>query len=231
MKSNIKIIKKWKKWINEITNDIIDLVENRYVFNEVVSICKKEQKLKEDNLFWDFFKRSYIASMVTGVCRQVDADKDSLSIHNLLNEIFENPQSIIKRWFVVQYQKNYQNTMRGKMGRMGRNDFEQNFGKGEFVDPVLVFADMGKLLYNTREIKKFRNKRIAHKDKNKKLKFNINFNDLNKAVDILEQITIKYNLLLNQSGYLNNTLLPIIQYDWQEIFKFPWIKCPARQKN
>lgn len=217
MKSNIKIIKKWKKWIDEIIEDVTDLVENRYVFNEIVSICKKNRELSKDNLFWDFLKSNYIASMVSGVCRQVDTDKNTSSFINLLNEIFKNPEAITKKWFAAQYPKN-------KVGYLGKATFKSRFGRGNFVDPVKVHSDIGKLLYYTWEIKKFRNKKIAHKDKKRKLKINASFTDLNKAIDILEQIALKYNLLLNQSAYANNTLLPTIQYDWKKIFKSPWIK-------
>lgn len=224
MQSNIKTIKRWKNLIEETTNDIADLVEDRYVFNEITSIVKKNQKLNKDNLFWDFLRTNYVASMVLGVCRQADINKNSLSLVNLLNEIFENPEVIIKEWFVAQYQKGKQGETKRAVVRQGEADFEKNFGRGNFIEPSIIYSDIGSLLYCTREIKKFRNKRIAHKDKNHKLKFNVNFNDLNKAIDALEQTTIKYNLLLNQSGYIDSTLLPAIQYDWQEIFRIAWIK-------
>jgi len=230
MKSNKKIIKKWKKLLDEIINDLTNLVENRYIFNEIVTICKGNENLKEDNIFWQFLRINYVSSAVLNICRQVDTDPDSLSLINLLNEILQNPKAITKKWFASQYQKNIIGDpkkigdFKKVMFDVGKADFGNNFGKTNFIRKSIVNSDTRKLKRYTKSIKKFRHKRIAHLDKNRKLKFNINFNDLNNAIDVLEKTAFKYNLLLNQAAYAGGTLLPTIQYDWKKIFKEPWIK-------
>lgn len=225
MKNDIKIIKEWRVRIREITDDITSIVEKKYIYDEIVGVISKNQSINKQNLFYDFLKLNYIESIISGICRQIDCDKDSQSLINLLHEIFEKPEIITKQWFITQYGKNEKDEFMDNMKRgIGENDFNKDFGKGNFVDPLVVYSDIGRLIYHTREIKKFRNKRVAHKDKNKKLRFKVSFAYINKSIKTLEEITIKYGLLLNQSMDANNTLLPIIQYDWQEIFKLAWIK-------
>jgi len=224
MRSNKKIIRRWKKLLEEVIKDVTNLVEIRYVFNEIVSICKNNEELKKGNIFWEIFRINYVSSVILNICRQIDTDSDSLSLINLLNKIIRNPRVITKKWFASQYQRNKTGEFKKMMFDKGKADFENHFGKRNFIRKSIVSSDISKIRRYTRIIKKFRNKRVAHIDKNLKLKFNINFNDLDKAINILEKITLKYNLLLNHSAYADNTLLPTIQYDWKKIFKLPWIK-------
>lgn len=219
----IEQIKKWKQGIDEIANDIIDLVEHRWLFKQLEEIIKRNTNLNKDNLFWDFLRYNYVASMVLGICRQVDSDKNSISLLNLLSDISSHPETLTKKWFISAYRDGRDGDFRRLMVGQGIKDFEDNFGKNEFIDPSIIDSDMNNLLRHTREIKKFRNKRVAHKDKNKKLKFDVDFTVLDEAVNVVEKTAIKYNLLLNQSGYPETGLLPVVQYDWEEIFMQPWI--------
>lgn len=228
----IRQIKKWKQDIDEITNDITDLVEHRWLFRQLEEMIRNNINLNKDNLFWDFLRYNYVASMVLGICRQIDSDKNSISLLNLLSDISSRPETLTKEWFISTYENGRDGEFRRLMLGQGIKDFEDNFGKNKFVDSSMVDSDMSNLLGYTREIKKFRNKRVAHKDKNKKLKFDVDFAVLDEAVNIVEKTAIKYNLLLNQSGYPETGLLPVVQYDWQEIFTLPWMnKSEPRDTN
>lgn len=219
MKNNRKIIK-WKSSIEEIVKDVSDLVESRYIFNEIVSVCKDNEELKKENMFWRVFKMNYVSSAIVGICKQIDERKDILSLIKLLKEISTNPEIITKKWFIFQYQKNRGEIDNQTMRDQAKIDFEEKFGKGDFIERSIVSSDISKIECCTEIIQTLRHKRIAHKNKNLKLEFNVSFNDLDQAIDILEHVTIKYNLLLDQSWY--NTLLPVVD-DWQKIFKSPWI--------
>lgn len=112
----------------------------------------------------------------------------------------------------------------------GRVDFERNFGNLDFIDPSKVYADIGSLIFYTKEIRKYRDKRIAHTDrKSTGINFdeNLNIDTFNKAVEVIEELGIKYYLLLHQAGM--PTLLPgDTTDDYREIFLKPWI---IRDKN
>lgn len=92
-------IDKWKIDIKKISDDVTNLVENRFIYNQIVGITKANSTISHPNVFWDFFKNNYVASQVLSICNQVDSDKDSLSLLNLLNEIFNNPELVTKEWY------------------------------------------------------------------------------------------------------------------------------------
>ena len=198
------------------------MMENHSIFQEIVGFSKNNSKINVGNSFWDFLKESYVALMVSAVCRQVDSDSRSSSLINFLNKILQADVTVLitKKWYADQYHRE-DDIMPGFMEGVGRDHFEENFGKEDFIDPTIIRKDLDRLIQNTKKIKKFRNKRIAHRDKNNNLKFDINFNDLDQAIETVRELASKYSSLLKQGG---NDLVPIDQTDWQEIFTVPWIK-------
>ncbi len=207
---------------NPIETEVIRMMGNRSIFQEIIEISKQNKEIDKNNSFWDFLKESYVALMVSAVCRQTDTDSRSSSLINLLNTILDRSitENLTKEWYCQQYHGN-DGAMPGFMEGIGRGDFESHFGLGEHIDSDIVNSDLKRLIEKTKEIKRYRNKRIAHRDSNDKLVFDVNFNDLDAAIETIREITSKYYLLLKQGG---NDLIPVDQTDWQKLFTVPWIK-------
>ncbi|MFH0779960.1 MAG: hypothetical protein V1928_03840 [Parcubacteria group bacterium] len=197
-------------------------LENRFLFNRLVEIIKNNPSIDKPNIFLDYIKINYVTTIIVAICRQIDGDKDSISLINLLYEIYNNAEKITKKWFVASYKT---------IGIVyGNRAFEENFGNLKHVDPAIIYADIGNLIFYTKKIKKFRNKRVAHLDKNKEIKFDINFETLNDAIDLMEKIVKKYYLLLTQCEM--DKLLPgnVLCFrddrsDEEDIFCVPWKNC------
>lgn len=216
-----QVIKKLVDSFDPIESEVIRMMGNREIFQELIRISKNNSKINKGNSFWDFLKESYVALMVSAVCRQTDTDSRSSSLINLLNTLLK-PQVfevLTKDWYCKQYHRD-NDIMPGFMEGIGKGDFEEHFGPGEHLDTSIVQDDLDELIEKTREIKRYRNKRIAHRDRNNKLVFDVNFNDLDEAIETVRKITSKYYLLLKQGG---NDLIPVDQTDWQEILTVPWI--------
>jgi len=221
LSSQITLIKHLQDEFDSIESEVIRMMGNKQIFEEIINISKKNSQINQGNSFWDFLKESYVALMVSAVCRQVDTDERSASLINLLGTILYNPsviQSLNKDWYSSQYHRE-DDILPGFMEGMGEEDFKEHFGTKEYVDPAIVYMDLKKLEEDTKEIKKYRNKRVAHRDKKEQL-FKANYDDLHKAVETVRSITSKYYLLLKQGG---NDLIPIDQTDWQKILTVPWI--------
>lgn len=216
-----QIIKKLVDSFDPIESEVIRMMGNREIFQELIRISKNNSKINKGNSFWDFLKESYVALMVSAVCRQTDTDPRSSSLINLLNTLLKPRVSevLTKDWYCKQYHRD-NDIMPGFMEGIGKGDFEEHFGSGEHLDTSTVQDDLDELMERTKEIKRYRNKRIAHRDRNNKLVFDVNFNDLDEAIETVRKITSKYYLLLKQGG---NDLIPIDQTDWQEILTVPWI--------
>jgi len=215
------IIKKLIDSFDPIEAEVIRMMGNREIFQELIRISKNNSKINKGNSFWDFLKESYVSLMVSAVCRQADTDSRSSSLINLLNTLLKPQVSevLTKHWYCKQYHRD-NDIMPGFMEGIGKGDFEEHFGPGEHLDTSIVQDDLDELIEKTKEIKRYRNKRIAHRDRNNKLVFDINFNDLDEAIETVRKITSKYYLLLKQGG---NDLIPVDQTDWQEILTVPWI--------
>jgi len=223
------------KFINNLTQKLEDIIidfmgndtyaiggvmENRFLYNRLIEIIKDNPKTDKPNIFLDYIKINYVTTVIVAICRQVDKDHDSVSLLNFLYKIYNNAEKITKEWFASQY----------KEIERGNTDFKKNFGNLTYIDPCIVCIDICNLICCTREIKKLRNKRVAHLNKKKEIKFDIDFDKLNKAVDLIKEIIIKYYLLLNQAGM--NDLLPsgILCFrndnsDEENIFCVPWKEC------
>lgn len=211
-----RFIGQLQKDMNDVTNSISSLVFTRHIYQRYTDIVRANPAVDVSNEFHDVFKLNYISAAVIGVGREIDMDKGSVSLARILQKIAEHPGEITKEWFVGCY---------NKFPRVGTRHFEEMFGGGDSVDPFIVTEDLGLLCHETKKLKKFRNKQIAHFDRNvRSFRFDIDFAYLNNAVSLLEKLAIKYDLLLHQTGWGDNTLLPGNADDWQEIFTIPWIR-------
>ena len=199
---------------------VVGIMENRYIFKEFVKIIENNSEINKSNLFLDYIRINYINTIIIAILRQIDKHKDSKSLISFLYNIYNNTELITKEHFISQYS----NVERGN------RDFEENFGNLKYIDPGIVYKDIENLLFCTKEIRNVRNKRIAHKDKGKVL-FEISFNVLDKAVDLMDDIFKKYYLLLGQNDKNCVVGLPSSLLCFRggkscetDIFRVPWIK-------
>lgn len=208
-------IGQWKDEIERITNDFTDTIEARHILSRLREIITANPKINTDNLFWDHLTASFGASMVLGIARQVDERTEVISLLKLLNDIRSNASIITREWFADQYKPTLPR-------EIGEQHFAENFGQMAELDTAIVEKDIQDLNQATAKVKKFRHTRIAHKNADERLVIDLNFEEVDKAIEVIERIVIKYQLLLNQSGMPQ--LMPVIQYDWEAIFREPWLK-------
>lgn len=206
---NNKKMGDWQKSAKSISKEVGDLLYGRDVFRKLSDIVQKNPKINFKATFFQYYKLQYVHFAVSKVCHQVDTNKKSESLINLLYDILDG-HKITRKWWVSQ-----------GSGSLSNEAFEEHFGKGKFVSRSTICCDICSISRETRKIKKFRNKRIAHMDKNKKFVSEVTFDELDKAIDVIEEIALKYLLLLVQSG--RETLLSTPD-DWQNVFTIPWIE-------
>jgi len=205
------MIKMWQAEIEEITSDVEDLLYSKYQAEELERIIKANNfVMLSVGSFWEHFKLNYTYFVISKIWHQVDEDNRSLSLINLLKDLLEHHDSITKSWWVSR-----------NPTALSPREFEENFGKEEYLDPDVVREDIKKLKETTKEIIEFRHKRVGHKDKGGKFSSHIGGQEINKAVRSIETLVKKYQLLLTQSGYESLTPMPD---DWQKAFTKAWIQ-------
>jgi hypothetical protein len=128
-------------------------------------------------------------------------------------DIKANASIVTRKWFIEQYAER-------DMANFGDPHFSERFGLKPEIDTAILDKDIADLVVAAKKVERFRHTRIAHKNVDKKLVIDLNFGEIEAALKVVEGLVIKYQLLLNQSGY--NELMPTMHYDWEEIFRAPW---------
>ncbi|KKQ07923.1 MAG: hypothetical protein US18_C0005G0010 [Parcubacteria group bacterium GW2011_GWB1_36_5] len=223
-KSNGITIKKIKNRFKIIEYEIYQLVEDKYIFEKYKEYIKNSKNIDKQSecLFW--IAKNYQTLSVINICKQVEERNDVESLVNLLKDIKKIKNNFSLNWFL----KKSPDLMRDD----GENDFKQFSIKSnkkisvkkidediKKIKQAICGLRFGKKRQSVESLKKYRNKRGAHFANDNK-KVSVSAEKIFNTIDLLEEITIKYKLLLNQPE--GDTLLPsniddFIEFD--EIFK------------
>jgi hypothetical protein len=104
---------------------------------------------------------------------------------------------------------------------MADRDFDKFAMSGAaHIDPHRVEADLSRLRNSTEQLEAFADRRVAHRDPRPPKRIPT-YVELDDAIDLLDQLYVKYHLLFHAAWM--ETLLPTRQYDWQAVFRIPWI--------
>lgn len=209
---------KWLKWIEEINSDTQEMLFNKLIFQRYLEIVKGNKDIQRPSDFHEWTIRNYGAYIVMAIRRQLDTDNDVISVRRLLKEIRLNPELITKTWFRTLY-SSLSKKFPLSPDAIADSDFEDHAGKLDYFDPAIAIADLNKLDILGKKITRYANKRIAHKTK---IRASLSFKEINSFLKEFEDIVKKYILIFTGSGY--SSLVPVPQYDWEEIFTKTWIK-------
>src|ERR1043166_2973664 len=103
--------------------------------------------------------------------------------------------------------------------------FDRLAGAGRAYILLAVAAEhLHELTQAVGAIEPYVDRRIAHYDKRGIGQPMPTFADLTAALETLEKIVIFYGQFLKRPAM--PTMLPTLQFDWQEIFRFPWSPLP-----
>lgn len=211
-------IEKWVRWLKASERQISNLVVYDHVYSETIEILKANPELSKPSIFYDFLFASYAASAVMGVRRQVKSHKDSYSLRGLLDEIQDNPTLLTRDYYRSLYEDSFH-----PFPPIIDTEFDHFCASpgAAHIDPALVCSDIASLESAVSKIEPFADKVVAHHDRQEPTQ-PPNWIDLSNAIKTLEQICLRYRLLLTARG--GDSMVPAFQYDWKAIFYTPWIK-------
>ena len=190
--TSIKVI---KKRFEQVTNAVSRLIDDRHFFLEYQKYLEEHPSIDKTNEFLYFIGLNYVEATTLGVFRQVDRDRRSQSLLNILKIIKDEHKSFTFELFSKRYGRSRQSIF------MAKNDFSKfSLKNGKKISPKKVKSDIVSLLKITKPIVKYRNKFVGHKNI-RKVSISTKMNDLYSAVDFLEKLTIKYQILINQAGF------------------------------
>lgn len=211
---------KWDRWMEAIRDDLRHLCTWRMVFLRAVEILEANPRLQGGDVFGEFLKVSYASTAAMGIRRQVKIDEQSISMMRLLSEIAAHPASLSRERYKALFGSS-------PMLELADEMFDGLAGSsGPHVDPQMVERDMADLRANAEAVEEFADRRVAHLD-TRDLKRAATYDDVHNCVGLLEQTYLKYHSLFRAETL--DRVLPSYQYDWEAVFKEPWISpCHGR---
>lgn len=210
-------IQKWQKMIKHSVDEIVDVNLRKYVFSKQKEIVISNPKLKDRNIFIDYFFINYAEAQILAISRMVE-DKPVDSLVALLNDILACYEEIIQSGELNQI-------LVDEMKKTARDDFIKNHFKKQIGDRTIIFSwekinsDKFDLLKATAKIKLFRDKWVAHRDIKRK-QIILQYDEIDRVAKFIEEKTGEYYTFL--TGASMESFLPTGIEDDDEVFNFAW---------
>jgi hypothetical protein len=202
--------------LDRVYAEVRSLRVNQHVFWEVQEIIRVNPNLRKPSTFYGWMGNMYAAAMSSAVRRLVDRRRGTVSFVRLLEQVKARPSCVSRE----AYKRRCANS------NLPLNyvdaDYDGLVGRGmPHPDPAKIAIEISELKKQTERLKRFVDEHIAHTaiQQPKDLP---RFQDLDGAIDSLEAMALRY-LHLFRGAVFPSGLLPAWQYDWKEIFRYPWI--------
>lgn len=218
-----RLRRRWRSWLPTLQTDLSDLLGKREIFWELQEVVQENKRILEHGTFFDWMCRNYIAAVVMGIRGFVDEHRDVRSLWRMIYEILEHPRVINRN----AHRALYRGIPANRELDLANLTFDNVVGRGrDTLSQRDIRKDLSMLEDSSARVKKFANKRVAHRAAAGELRKNPKFNDLDAAMDTIDQIFCKYNLLLRAAGM--TSAFATRQYNWMEVLYEPWI--PPRSR-
>lgn len=213
---------KWRSWIEgPIRSDVVDMHFKRLIWREIAAMMDANPTVGEmPSAFWDFHKDSYAVAQAIAVRRQADRDPRTCSLGVLIGEMRDNAQLLTRENYVALLGDRAADEL---MRQRADADFTKVAGDGDHLDPTIADEYLAALRNAADRVRTYVNQHVAHDQAHPTMTEAPTFADLHEAIDAIGKIFQKVAVTLT-GGW--NALEPVIQGDWQAIFREPWISSP-----
>jgi hypothetical protein len=217
-------LEKWQGDIARIRNAVVRLLDHRRWNRVYEAIVSANPQLRPGMPVLDYFHNVYADYAVMAIRRQVRADDDSVSLVGLLEDVAENSSFITRAWTRQLYERPLTNGERypQQMAHMLADGAFTQFADsaGARLDETIVRNDIERLRGATSKILGHSDRAVAHDDR-RGARDPATFDDLNLAIDMIEEIAKRYLLLLTGESMIQMT--PIDVTNSIGVFRFTWI--------
>lgn len=204
-------IDKWRRWMSNINDELIQLFGSRQIYREYGRIVSRNTRVdKTGAVFHRWVIDNYVTYIAMAIRRQADLDSHSISLAKLIYDIKEHPEALKRTDFVALY--------KNMSVDFAERDFSELAGKGEYMDSTIAQADYERLITVSKDVYDLASRSFAHKSTRVSPK--VTFNDVDRCLEEIKSIAKKYELLMTGSSLEHE---PVIAQDWQDIF-LPWIE-------
>jgi hypothetical protein len=210
--------KKWLEWIERVYREVVNLFLYRSFYRRVAEITQANDAIPPSS-FFDALGAWYATTQAMAVRRQTDTDRKAVSLARLLENMAEHPQVMsrerhVEIWTAAGDEEHWR--------ERGSQEYDKFAGAGSDQIPKERYeADLKCFQDAAQPIKDYVDRLVAHNDQ-RELEELPTYEDLNGAIEILEELLNKYMVLLKSEGVPNAD--PVHQEDWARIFRVPWLR-------
>jgi len=214
-------------WFDCIFDNVTEAVIHQHIFWEVQEIIRNNPQLQNaSSAFYTWMGASFVHSTVLAVRRQVDRDKNSVSLLRFLLELQKFPDLISRQYHRSLYKRlehDQQPEYSGFADDMANGTYDRHVGKGEdtLVADTLR-SEIHSLISASQELHHYADRAVAHYDARGLERPIPKFDDLTICLAVLEKLVLRYLMLLK--GIAQGKLLPTFQYDWKTVFRVQWLR-------
>jgi hypothetical protein len=214
-KEKLARVRKWRGWSREFIAEVGDLMWKRQIYRDLNEVARHNDAIGQPGDFLHWIRVNYVESMAIGLRRLLDVHPASITPARLLFELIECPRTITRREHLTFY--------KGTLLReVGDRTFDNIAGTGStFLRERTIRADLRRMERAGAPIRRYVNKRIAHRARQGALRRVPTFEELHDALDVLDGVVVKYHTLLTAEGYGTTSATP--QFNWMTVLFEPWI--------
>jgi len=196
-----------------LNSQLSDLLEKRNIFWQLQDIAKENKEILKPGTFFDWMCSNYNYAITVGIRKFDDQDSRSRSLLNMLSLILKHPGVIKRSNHKAMYRKGYK--------ALGGVTFDKLVGRGiKRLPQLLIRSDIRNLKIAIKRIRRVVNKDFAHFGIAGSIRKYLTYSEVEKALDTIEEILNKYNLLLtgiNQEFDFKND-------SWKQVLQKQWVK-------
>lgn len=190
----------------------------RYIWRRVGEIAEANPDVGDrPSVFWDYWGQTYAATQAIAIRRQADTHRHVISLALVIKQLAKNAEALTRKSYLSLFAQDDE-----LMVKRGHQGFDQLAdATGDHIDPEIPRADLLALQAAARRARFYADEHIAHDVANPKVTEMPTYGDLHAAVDAIGDICRKYTVALTAAWW--HTWEPVIQDDWEAIFRLAWL--------
>jgi hypothetical protein len=214
------LYEKWLGWLQTVQDETMTLWLYRDYWRGLAEMTKAADL--PPSTFFDALGVWYAAAQTTGVRRQLDRDRRSVSIWRLLTEMAQRPDVMTRQRHVAIWRiEDEREGAKEAMAQLANENYDKFAGAGnDIIAPPRTLEDRTWLEDIAERIVEHVNKRVAHTDEENLAKVP-SYDELNVAIDETGELLRKYVSLFEAT--ILAEIAPVHQADWRAPFRQAWL--------
>jgi hypothetical protein len=224
-------VRTWRDQIHRISDDLVDLQASRSVIDRLRSVVQANPRLQSYNLLLERIFRWYATSTLVLAHRDVQDQRDVVSLVRLLEAIARNAGELTRDRYrklhtgstIAAVAAGYESLGAYAAGKVLELSYDKLAGPNRNTLNVdAINADVAALVAAATDVEAARHTVYAHRAAAGASVASISLGTIHDFVDLLDTVVNKYRGLLLYEPYFQGHT-PVDQTNWTEILTFPWI--------